>query len=67
MKGAGSDPWASLFGGLGSLFDRFNSLFGCLGNLLYEVAEINHLAAPIRSRKARRSGFSRYLPVDQGS
>jgi len=34
-------PGAYLFGGSGSLFDRFNSLFGRLGNSLYDAAEIN--------------------------
>jgi hypothetical protein len=59
-------PGASLFGRFGSLFDRFNSLFGRLGNLLYDAAEINHLAALVRFRRAAECGFSRYLPVDQG-
>jgi hypothetical protein len=56
-----------VFGGSGSLFDRFNSLFGRLGNLLYDAAEINGLAVPVCSRKAPGSGFSQYLPVHQGT
>ena len=60
-------PGASLFGGSGSLFDRFNSLFGRLGNLLYDAAEINDLPAAVRSRKAPGSGFSRFIPVHQGT
>ena len=60
-------PGASLFGGPGSLFDRFNSLFARLGNLLYDAAEINDLVAPVRHRNAPGSGFSRYIPVRQGT
>jgi hypothetical protein len=63
MKGREGIPDASVFGGSGSLFDRLNSLFGLLGNLLYDAAEINGLAVPVRSRKAPGSGFSQYLAV----
>jgi hypothetical protein len=58
-------PGAYLFGESGSLFDRFISLFGRLGNLFCDAAEINHLAALICSRRAPGSGFSRYIPVNQ--
>ena len=58
-------PGASLFGGSGSLLGRFNSLFGCLGNFLYDAAEINDLAALVRSRKALGSSFSQHIPVHQ--
>src|SRR6516164_7446939 len=55
-------PGASLFGGSGSLFDRFNSLFGRLGNVLCDAGEINDLAAQVRSRKTRGSGFPGIFP-----
>ena len=60
-------PGASLFGGSGSLLGRFNSLFGRLGNFLYDAAEINDLAALVRSRKALGSSFSQHIPVHQGT
>ena len=55
-------PGASLFGGSGSLFARFNSLFARLGNLLYDAAEINDLAASVRSRKAAGRVFRSIFP-----
>jgi MYXO-CTERM domain-containing protein len=58
-------PGASLFGGSGSVLGRFNSLFGRLGNFFYDAAEINDLAALVRSRKALGSGFSQHIPVHQ--
>src|SRR6516162_5165402 len=59
-------PGAFLFGGSGSLFGRFNSLFDDLGNWPDGQLNINGLAARGTALRRPKPAISQYLPVDQG-
>jgi ribonuclease PH len=50
-----------------SLFRRFNSLFGRLGNLPWDLCIINYLEAPMGVAARSQPGFCQFFPVDQGS
>jgi hypothetical protein len=50
-----------------SLFVGFISLFGCVGNGTRVFLYINYLRAPTGSPHGPESGFSRYIPGDQGT
>jgi len=49
-----------------SLFCGFNSLFGSTGNLSRRAGDINHLPDLTHALDGLESGFSQYLPADQG-
>ena len=50
-----------------SLFVGFISLFGRVGNCSRASRDINDLRVKDRSLDGPESGFSQYLPVDQGT
>jgi hypothetical protein len=53
--------------GFGSLFDRFNSLFGRPGNRRTMWRPINDLGGAIRSFEGVKPDFRQFLPVHQGN
>jgi hypothetical protein len=55
-----------LIGDFISLFFRFISLFGDIGICPQKVRNINDLPVRDGSLDGARSGFSQYLPTDQG-
>ena len=63
---SGGSLLLSCSAGIASLFGRFNSLFGCLGNLLDDPHDSKDLAASSRHPEGARTGFCQYFSRASG-